>query len=62
MVNMNIVPNDILSVAKLFKRIIGHTTHWSHQNQASYALKPEKQVKCYFYFKAMFHMFHELVA
>ena len=26
MVNMNIVPNDILSVAKLFKRIIGHTT------------------------------------
>ena len=38
MVNMNIVPNDILSVAKLFKRIISHTTYWSHKNQASHVL------------------------
>ena len=42
MVNMNIVPNDILSVAKLFKRQISHTTHWSHQNQVSHALKQRK--------------------
>ena len=36
---MNLVPNDILSITKLFKRIISHTTHWSHKNQASQALK-----------------------
>ena len=40
MINMNIVPNDILSITKLFKNIFSHTTHWSHQNQASPALKP----------------------
>ena len=39
MINMNIVPNNILSVAKLFKRIISPTTHWSHKNQASHVLK-----------------------
>ena len=39
MVNMNIVPNDILSVAKLVKRIISHTTHGSHKSQASHVLK-----------------------
>ena len=42
MINMNIVPNDILSITKLLKRIISHTTHWSHQNQASHALKQGK--------------------
>ena len=42
MVNMNIVSNDILSVAKLFKRIISHTTHWSHKNQALQVLKQGK--------------------
>ena len=42
MVNMNNVPIDILSITKLLKRIISHTTHWSHQNQASHALKQGK--------------------
>ena len=41
MVNMNIVPNDIVSVAKLFKRIISHTK-MTTQNQASHVLKQEK--------------------
>ena len=39
MINMNLVPNDILGVTKLLRMIISHTTHWSHQNQASQALK-----------------------
>ena len=38
-INMNNVPNDILGVTKLFKRIISHTTPWSHKNQALYVLK-----------------------
>ena len=42
MINMNIVPNDFISITKLLKRIISHTTHWSHQNQASHALKQGK--------------------
>ena len=41
MVNMNIVPNDIVSVAKLFKRIISHTK-MTTQNQASHVLKQGK--------------------
>ena len=41
MVNMNIVPNDLLSVAKLFKRIISHTK-MTTQNQASHVLKQGK--------------------
>ena len=36
---MNNVPNDILSITKVLRRIIGHTIHWSHENQASQALK-----------------------
>ena len=39
---MNIVPNDILGVTKLLRRIISHTTHWSHKNQARYVLKQWK--------------------
>ena len=39
MINMNNVPNDILSITKVLRRIIGHTIHWSHKNQASQALK-----------------------
>ena len=42
MINMNIVPNDTLSITKLLKRIISHTTHWSHQNQALHVLKQGK--------------------
>ena len=36
---MNNVPNDILSITKVLRRIISHTIHWSHKNQASQALK-----------------------
>ena len=61
MVNMNIVPNDFVSVAKLFVRIISHTKKTT-QNQASHVLNKEKQVKCYLCFKVMFHMFHDFVA
>jgi len=39
MINMNLVPNDILGVTKLLRMIISHTTHWSHKNQARYVLK-----------------------
>ena len=39
---MNIVPNDILSVSKLFERLISYTTHWSHKSQASHVLKQGK--------------------
>ena len=41
MVNMTIDPNDIVSVAKLFKRIISHTK-MTTQNQASHVLKQGK--------------------
>jgi len=39
MINMNLVPNDILGVTKLLSMIIIHTTHWSHKNQSRYTLK-----------------------
>ena len=55
MVNMNIVPNDILGVTKWFKKIISHTTHWSHKNQALYVLKQGKT-------KEMLHLFHSHVS
>ena len=55
MTNMNIVPNDILGVTKLLKRIISHTTHWSHQNQTSHVLKKGKTHE-------MLHLFHNHVS
>ena len=45
MINMNIVPNDLLSITKLFKNIFIHTTHWSHKNQALNALKQWKTIE-----------------
>ena len=39
---MNIVPNDILSMTKVLRRIFSHTIHWSHKNQARYVLKQWK--------------------
>ena len=52
---MNIVPNDILGVTKLLRRIISHTTHWSHKNQARYVLKQWKT-------QEMLQMFHSHVS
>jgi len=39
MINMNIVPNDFLSIAKIFNNIFSYTTHWSYNNQALKVLK-----------------------
>ena len=39
---MNIVPNDILSMTKVLRRIFSHTIPWSHKNQARYVLKQWK--------------------
>jgi hypothetical protein len=55
MINMNNVLNDILSVTKLLKRIISHTTHLSHKNQALYILKQGKT-------NEMLHLFHSHVS
>ena len=42
MINMNIVPNDILSMTKVLRMIFSHTIPWSHKNQARYVLKQWK--------------------
>ena len=55
MINMNNVPNDILGVTKLLKRIFSHTIHWSHKNQAWYVLKQWKTHE-------MLHLFHSHVS